>query len=136
MVLLQHYPIEIFPFGWLLYPLKPLKHINILRTLPLLSVFQESSSITKVTEEIFEVKSTYATATTSQPIRTKPFTATLNKCRGLTPNTKSPNYPKNYLQQLLHLFHLSHQHRSNCLKKHTCLHSLVPPYFGEWLRSY
>ena len=78
MVLLQHYPIEVFPFGWLLYPLKPLKHINILRTLPLLSVFQESSSITKVTEEIFEVKSTYATATTSQPIRTKPFTATLN----------------------------------------------------------
>ena len=58
--------------------MKPLKHINILQTLPLLSVFQESSSITKVTEKIFEVKFTYATATTSQPIRTKLFTATIN----------------------------------------------------------
>ena len=44
-----------FPFEWLLYPLKPVEHINISQPLPLFSLFQEPFAIMKVVEEIFKV---------------------------------------------------------------------------------
>ena len=44
-----------FPFEWLLYPLKPVEHINISQPLLLFSLFQESFAIMKVVEEIFKV---------------------------------------------------------------------------------
>ena len=59
-------------------------------TTPLVfSLVQETSTITKVTKEIFEVKSTIVTATTLQPIRTRSSTATL-KCKNHTPNNQIP----------------------------------------------
>ena len=153
MVLLRYYPIKISPFGWLPYPLKPLEHINISQLLPLFSLFQEPSTITKAIDEIFEVnadediedmdlcdftqdtsptpalpkkppvtftilttlpkvhsstlhsskhssndesitpKSINLTATTSQPTRTKPSTATLKR-KGRTSNKIIPKLPR------------------------------------------
>ena len=135
MVLLRYHPTDISPFGWFTYPQKPLKHMNILRPLPLFLFFQEPSTITKVTEDIFEFKSTKATATTSQPIRTKASTATLKR-KGPLRITKYPNNPENHLDLLLRHFHLPNHHFSNRLNRHTALHSLSPPYFREQLWSY
>ena len=58
-------------------------------TSPLFSFFQEPSTIIKITEENFEVKSTNATATISQPIGTKPSNATL-KHKDPSPNKQIP----------------------------------------------
>ena len=52
-------------------------------------VFSLSATFAKVTEEIFEVTFTNVTATTAQPIRIKPFTATLKR-KGPTPNNHIP----------------------------------------------
>ena len=80
-----YYPVEISPFTWFTYPRKPLKDIKILRPPHLFSLFQKPSTIMNITEDILKVKSTIATATTSQLIRTKLSTVTLKR-NGHIPN--------------------------------------------------
>ena len=55
MVVLRYYQIKTSPFRWLLYPLKPLEHINLSPPLPLFLLFQKPSTITKIIKEVFEV---------------------------------------------------------------------------------
>ena len=55
--ILRYFSIKIFLFRWLPYVLKHLEHINISQAIPLLSFFQEPSTITKFMGEIFEINS-------------------------------------------------------------------------------
>ena len=93
---------------------------NILTTLQEVHSFTRHSSKHPPKEECITPKSTNATATTSQPTRTKPSTATLQI-------TKLPNLPEIHLHHLSCHFHLPHQNSSNHLNKLTCLHTLSSP---------
>ena len=90
MALLRYFPIKISPFRWLPFPLKPLEQrINISQPVPLFSLFQEPSTLTKIIEEIFDVNAnediedmdicdfTQDTSLTPAPIRKLPVTSTI-----------------------------------------------------------
>ena len=84
-----YFPIKITQFRWLPYSLKPLEQrINISQPVPLFSLFQEPSAITRIMEETFEVNAnedikgmdicdfTHNTSPTLAPLKKLPVSST------------------------------------------------------------
>ena len=112
MALLRYFPIKISPFRWLPFPLKPLaQRINISQPVPLFSLFQEPSTLTKIIEEIFNVNAnediedmdicdfTQDTSPTPASIRKLPVTSTilttLLEVHSYTPTNSKQKQPPN-----------------------------------------